>query len=171
MCRFLTHALRPAFSLGYTRSNLFHSLWYLENEVSDPKELLPSEQWAKVTEEFIGQFDKMKHILEYEKQRILNLTWLHSEIDVIIRFIGKCEELSQAKKVLGMRTLHIEVGESISRSHHQEVCDKLRQELQAGMNVGQWLEQVRSLYEKGKLDPSEVKDLNSLVDKLLNDPT
>lgn len=165
MYRFLTQTLRSAFSLGYTRNGLFHSLWYLENEVSAPGKLIPSKQWEKETAELVSQFDDMKHALECEKQSIPNLIWVQSDIDIIIRFIGKCEELYQTKRTLGMRTLHVELKESIGHSRHQEVYDTFRKELQSGINVDEWLEQLHSAYKEGKLDPLELKELFALVDK------
>ena len=164
MYRFLMLTLRMVFTLGYTKDNLFHSMWYLESEAPDPKELFPTDRWSRATAELVGQFDNMKCILEREKQSTLDLSWFFSDIDTIIQFIDKCKELSQAKRSLRMRTPHIEMEEHI-HSRHQDICDMLKEELQAGMDVGKWLDRLRSAYEEGKLDPSEIKELIALVNK------
>lgn len=164
MYRFLTHTLRPAFSLGYTRSELFHSLWYLENDPSGARELAPSTQWEKAAMSIVEQFSHMKSALEREKERTPRLPWLHADIDVIIRFITKCEELSRAEKPLGMRTPRIEVTESTS-TYHQERCDAFRKDLREGMEEGLWLERLHDAYDEGALDPLEIDALASLLDK------
>lgn len=164
MHRFLTQTLRWAFSLGYTKGEPFHSLWYQTIEPSDPRDLLPSQQWEQATEELTAQFGHMKRILEHEKQDISHLEWLCSDIDTIIRFIDKCEKLSQAEGCVRMRTPNFSVSER-SESRHQEVCDKLKKDLEDGMDADKWFEQLHSAYDKGELDPLEIKELSALAEE------
>lgn len=165
MYRFLIQTLRSAFTLGYTRDSLFHSLWYLGNEVPDSKELIPSERWENAVEELVGQFDDMKRILENEKRNAPPIACFHTDIDVIIRFISKCEELFRAIRPLRMRTLQIKMEKSASYSRHQELCDTFRQELQSGMDTDKWLVRLCRAYEDGKLDPSEIRELAALANE------
>lgn len=162
MYRFLTQTLRMVFSLGYTRSSMFHSLWYLADETPDPKELLPSQRWEKATEELTAQFGSMKRVLEQEKQRIPNMEWFCSDLNIIIQFIDKCGELSQTTRKLGMRTINFNTSER-SQSRHQEVCDNFKKALEDGMEVGKWIEQLRSAYDRGELDPLEIKELSAFA--------
>lgn len=162
MYRFLTQTLCLVFRLGYTRNNLFHSLCYLANEMSSPEELIPSKRWREATEELTAQFGNMKGALEQEKQSISHLEWFCYDIDIIIQFITKCEKLSQEKRSFGMRTINVNVSEH-SQSRHQEVCDKFKKDLEDGMEVGKWSEQLHSAYDKGNLCPSEIAELSAFA--------
>lgn len=162
MYRFLTQTLRMVSGLGYTRSSMFHSLWYLANETPDPNELFPSQRWKKATEELTAQFGSMKRVLEQEKRRIPHMEWFCSDIDTIIQFIDKCGELSQAERSLGMSTVNVNVSER-SQSRHQEVCDNFKQDMEDGMEVDKWFEQLHSAYDRGELDPLEIKELSEFA--------
>ena len=159
MYQFLRQTLRQAFSLGYTKNQLFHALWYPSSDVLETGERIPSDLWENAVMKLTGQFDSMQRSLENDKLSKQNLTAFDSDIDVIIGFIEKCRTLITTKKTIRMRTLHVEVKESVSRSRHQELCDTFQQRLQSGMDVNEWNKQIDSAYEDGKLDPYEVRKL------------
>lgn len=159
MYRFLKQVLRLSFSLGYTKASLFHDVWYMIDEPQDT-DSLPSKQYEAAVMTLAEKLDTMKHRLEQDKLADPALSWFNSDINVIIGFIGKCEELIAKEKAIQMRTLRINTKES-SRSRHQELCDTFQQKLQSGSDtdMAEWFKQVRSAYESGKLDPLEIREL------------
>lgn len=159
MYRFLKRTLRSCYALGYTTDDQFYEIWYSMDTLLDTEDLLPSRQWEAAVKEAAKHFVSMKSRLEKDKLTDPGFSWFNSDLDVIIHFIDKCEELLAEKTPVRMRTLRVDIQESSSYSRHQSLCDTLQAKRQAGADPADWLRQVRSAYEAGKLDPREIRDL------------
>lgn len=166
MYRFLRLTLRVPSSLGYTTNYLFHDLWYLEDEPAGASRAIPSERWKKAVMELASRFDAMRSALERDKLGDPRLTRFDPDIDVIINFIDKCEALIAEERPIHMRRIRVEAKEARSVTRHQELCDTLWQELQSGMDADEWHKRVDSEYEKGNLDPLEVKKLIQMAGEI-----
>ena len=159
MYQFLRQTLRMAFTLGYTRQFLFHDLWYLPDEPAEFGGLMPSKQWKDAVLGMAKEFEAMKRGLERDRQDDPRLSWFNAGIDAIIAFIGKCGELIAAERSIGMRTPNVKVKESRTVSRHEDLCNTLQEQLRAGMDLNEWYEQIHSAFDRGELDPSEVRKL------------
>ena len=158
MYRFLKKTLLLVYSLGYTRGRLFHDVWYEIPEPQMEESMLPSQAWEAAVQALEKRFDVLKDSLKKSKLADSRLEWFNQDIDVILRFLDQCRKLIRQENTITMSMPHLKV-EQFTRSRHQETCDKLRMDLRAGMNPGQWFHQLQTMYEAGRLDPGEVRDL------------
>lgn len=158
MYRFLRQTLHLPYSFGYTKNHVFHDVWYDIKESQDADNQDLSQQCQDAVLSLAKQFEAMKRGLEKDKLPDPGLQWFNSELEVIMGFIDKCQELVAKERTIRMRTLHVNVKES-SVSRHQTVCDALQTELQSGVDRTTWLEHVHSAYEEGRLDPLEIRRL------------
>lgn len=162
MSRFLKRILRIASSLGYVRGFAFERLVDVspvEDAIKEEESILPSKQWMDETMELYSQFPFLKAELEKSKLRISMLACFDDDLQTIQDFLDFCGKLIEAKKPLKMNGgFHVSV-DSKSISHHQDVVDGLEAQFRQGATAEEMYGPILEAYQKGLLDPGEVRTL------------
>ena len=162
MSRFLKRILRMASSLGYVRGFAFERLVDMtpaEAAIAEEESFLPSKQWKEETMALYNQFPILKAELEKSKLRISELSCFDDDIQTLLDFLAFCGKLIEAKETIKMTGgFHVSV-DSKTISNHQEVVDGLEAQFQQGAAVDEMYEAIRETYQKGLLDPGEVRTL------------
>lgn len=160
MSRFLKRILRMAASLGYVRGfsfeRLYEGLLSAEAAAMSEDAFMPSKHWEDETMALFSQFPDLKTAVEKNKLGIAEMSWFDDDIQTIADFIDFCDRLIKPKNALKRpEGLQVTI-EGSSASRHQELVNELEAQYRQG-TVEEMYNVLRDAYQKGKLDPSEVR--------------
>ncbi len=144
--RFLKTYLTAVWALGYSSSYVFN-YWRIEDDL---------EEKNYNAENFGKTLQHMQAALEGEKEKLL-LPSIKKELDDIIVFIRKCEEIIKHTEKTEARRWQMRTSEPRTVWNHPEEMDRLRKILQE--HPENFEEEAEKSYVAGKIEVNEMRNL------------
>ena len=143
--KFIKQYISAILYLGYADSYVLESWRYESCNLTDEEE----------RNRMTRQLEQVKKILKEEK-KASTLEVFCEELDIIYRFVTKCQRLIACEKIIKPRELRVDT-KIRSVKQHQEEFDRLKKLKE--QYPDRWRQELEESYKSGKINPSELREL------------